>query len=464
MTGPHLVPTPRLLWPGLLLGVACLSRTAVVGPAPVVLGERPTGAEERPAEVVGDVTALRTAGIPILVKRIPGADVVGTALFIQGGAGNWAPGQAGIEAVVLAAVVDLLRRHAAATSPGVEIGGDTAEDLSEIVARVPLAGWGPWFDLLANVFAGGEASDADFERARNSHLESLDVKFLDPQEHLARLAREAFFKGHRQAGSPNGTPEIVAGLKTSALRDHLTKLRERSRLLVVVVGDVDADTVAARVRQGLGPLPRGGFEPAVTEPPAFDRPSLQVVAAEGEIPFLCSLFSAPRWHEPGFAAGLVAGEALDAFAYQELREHRGLSYFQHAGIGTAWAFPAGRLVVASRELPLAFSLVREELDRLRAVPVPEDRLRGLKETAITKFFKNRQSTGAMARTIGHVQIRSGDWRWGNIESRIRAVTPADVQAFVRKYIVNLQTVVLGPDQKLEAGPFMVRAEPRHSSR
>ena len=444
----------RLLCFGLLAGPACLSGTPAMN-RPVAPAELPPFEDERPAEVTGDVTTLRAAGVPILVKRVPGTELVTTALFIRGGVGSWAPAQAGIEDVALAALaLQLKGRAAEGVNPGVEFAWTVWEDLSELLARGPRTRWEAMFDALAEGFARTEVPDGDFARARDEHLQTLNVQRMDAQDHLSLVARDLFFKGHPYQSPPSGTPETVAALTAPALRGHLAKLRERSRLLVVAVGDLEPDAAAARVRRWFGVLPRGRFQPAPTRPPAFTRPNVSVVAAPGAIPFLCSLFPAPDRHEPGFATALVAAEALDAAAFQELRARRGLSYFQYAGIGVGWAHPAGRLVVASPDLPAAFSVMRAEMDRLRATPVPDDYLRGLKETALTKFFKGQQTTDALARALGRAQIRSGDWRWSSVEDRIRAVTASDLQTFIKKNIVNLQTVVIGP---AEAGcpPFLV---------
>jgi zinc protease len=408
-----------------------------------------------PAMTDGDVTTLRTAGVSIIVRRVPSAEVTTSALFIRGGASNWTSAEAGIEDVALTVVSAALKDDATASANvGVEFGSSIWEDHGELFARGPTRQWQTALAALLDGFARTEVSEARFASARSARLNDLRAEFSDVQDHLARLGRDAFFKGHGYAINPIGTPETLARLTAATVGAHLAKLRQRSRLLLVVAGDVDAQAVAVALRAKIEALPRGTFKAVPTVTPAFAKPTLALTVRDTPLPFLFSVFPVPQWHEAGFAAGLVTMEALDAAMFEELRSRRALSYFQYAALGTGWAFPAGRFVIASKELPLAFTLVQTQIERLGRSPLSDRTLRGAQQTAMTKFFQRRQTTDEMAFTLGRVQIRSGDWRWSRVEERLRKVSAADVQAFARQYLVNFQTTVLGPaDLKLDPSTF-----------
>jgi zinc protease len=449
-----------LLWLGGSAGGACGSPATITSTSPAHLpATAPVGGQDRLEEsqavVDGDVVVLRAAGVPVIVKRVPTAEVVTSVLFIRGGASNCASQDAGIEDVALSIVSSAARGETRARkNVGIEFGSSVWEDHAELFARGPTSQWQPALEGMLTSLSRGAVSQAALEVARRARLQELRAESSDLQEQLARLARDAFFKGHAYAINPIGTPETLGRLSAEAVGAHLAKLRERSRYLVVVVGNVDAHAVAAALRPQLEPVPLGHFIASSTVRPTFSKPSLSLTPRESPLALLCGVFAAPLWQEAPFAAGLVATEALDAAIFQELRSRRGLSYFQYARLGTGWAFPAGRVVVASNRLGEAFTLVRAEMDRLKTTPLSERSLRGAQQTALMKFYQERQTTDDMAFTLGRVQLRTGDWRWSRIDGRIRSVTATQVQEFARRYLVNLQTTVLAPaETKLDPEAF-----------
>ena len=56
--------------------------------------------------------------------------------------------------------------------------------------------------------------------------------------------------------------------------------------------------------------------------------------------------------------------------------------------------------------------------------------------------------------LGDAEIYGGDWHLARtLPDRIRAVTPAGVQAFAKKYLARVQMVVLGDPAKVDRGLF-----------
>jgi predicted Zn-dependent peptidase len=59
-------------------------------------------------------------------------------------------------------------------------------------------------------------------------------------------------------------------------------------------------------------------------------------------------------------------------------------------------------------------------------------------------LKRIETTDGQADLLADARILGGDWRLGRtLPERIAAVTSADVQAFAKKYMKNLQVEVLG---------------------
>src|ERR1700679_1169076 len=85
----------------LICAAACATAPAKVEtptppPAPVVVAPPPPPADPAPV-AFGDVASAQIAGMTVIVKRIPGAELAALELYIRGGARNWNKANAGIE-------------------------------------------------------------------------------------------------------------------------------------------------------------------------------------------------------------------------------------------------------------------------------------------------------------------------------------------------------------------------------
>ena len=113
--------------------------------------------------------------------------------------------------------------------------------------------WRPSFDLLADALLHPALPASEIELQRQLQLSGLRQEQEDPDALSAKEAHELFYRGSAYANRAIGTLPSVARLTRDDLVAQLAKIRETSRWLLVVVGDVDPAEVAAwattRLRQ-----------------------------------------------------------------------------------------------------------------------------------------------------------------------------------------------------------------------
>jgi predicted Zn-dependent peptidase len=92
----------------------------------------------------------------------------------------------------------------------------------------------------------------------------------------------------------------------------------------------------------------------------------------------------------------------------------------------------------------------DELRNLQLTPLTPERLAGAKATYLTAVVNDAEATDGQANLLAIGELYAHDWRYSRrFLDEVRAVSAADVQAFAKKYFVNLQTVMLGDPSKLE---------------
>ena len=85
---------------------------------------------------------------------------------------------------------------------------------------------------------------------------------------------------------------------------------ETSRLLLVIVGDVDAAEMQKQVAAAFGILPRGSYRDAPPEPVTFAKPGVDVISKPLETDYIKGTFAAPPIGSPDYYAMRTAISVL----------------------------------------------------------------------------------------------------------------------------------------------------------
>lgn len=427
------------------------------GAGPVARPQPPAPAVADPATVVdGDVTDGWVDGIHVLIKRAPGAETAATRLYILGGATNWGAADAGIEALAIETAItggtESLAKDAfdaRLDELGSTIAGGTNDSFSLIEAWCLTPAWADTFALLADVFRHPALPTAQLEVARSRQLAALQHEQDDPDARLGARVMATIWKGHPFANRPNGTPESVAGLTVDAVAAHLRKLRVSSRLLLVVVGDLDPTAVLAAVGGALGDLPRGSY---VATPPAqftSDRGEVTVVADDLPTNYIQAVVPAPTWREPDYYVAWAAMATLGARVLEEVRTKRNLSYAPDAYLDRGM-LPFAALYVTAVDPKQTMAVMLDEVTRIRDQAVPADELARTKATMLTDFYIGQQSLIGQAWLLGDAQMFAGDWhRARTLLDEVKAVTADQIQTWAKAHLTHWKTVVIGDPTKID---------------
>jgi zinc protease len=252
----------------------------------------------------------------------------------------------------------------------------------------------------------------------------------------------------------------LENLELSDLQEWYQRWYAPNNATVVVVGDVKPADVLAMARKYFGPLKPERIvlpKPRV-EPPQLGRRSI-AVQVPAEVPYTLMGYKVPvlktaveDW-EP-YALEVLAG-ILDGGDSARLSKElvRGSQVVTSAGAGYDLysrqadlflfdATPAGKHSVAEVQQALL-----EQVRRLQDKPVAADELARIKSQVVASDVFEQDSIFYQAMKIGKLEAVGLDWRLANdYVERVNAVTPEQLQAVARKYLVekNLTIAVLDP--------------------
>ena len=395
------------------------------------------------------------------MKRIPGAEITSIALCVRGGVRNWTAADAGIEQLAFQTAVDggteRMNKDAFTqklSEIGTDMHGASGDDFASIEAKGLTTQFDTSFDLLADAFLTPALPPAEIEQTRQKMLSTLRHELEQPDGRLALMVNASLFKGHPYENRAVGTVASVQALTAAQARAHLAKLRETSRLLIVVVGDVTAPRVEELVKKRFGALSRGSYQETPLPSVKFAESRVDIATAALPTNYIEGAFAAPGWRDAGFYAAMIGVEQLQHQVFQEVRTKRNLSYAPNAGFRWARSVPYGFMYVTAVDPNATIQVMYAEAKKLRDVPLDEKALLAAKSTLLTRHLMGTETTDGQADALARAQISGGDWRLERtLIDRVKAVTAADVQTFARTYIAHLQTSVIGDTAKIDKGLF-----------
>src|SRR5207253_2508593 len=134
------------------------------------------------------------------------------------------------------------------------------------------------------------------------------------------------YAGHPYHNDPDGTVDSIARLTAEDLRRYHKQIMETSRLLLVIVGDLDPEALRQRIAASFGKLPRGDYRPGPLPKLAFEASTVEVTERKLPTNYVQGVFTAPSLNDADVYPMRVATSVLQNRLFVEIRAKRNLSY------------------------------------------------------------------------------------------------------------------------------------------
>jgi zinc protease len=398
------------------------------------------------------VTEFEVNGMKVLVKRRPNSPTVAAGLFIRGGVRGLTPQNAGIESFTLDVATDgskkfpreALRREFAST--GSSVDSSASNDFSVVSLGSTLANFDRSWDVFTDLILNPQFDPADISLARDRTLTALRNQGDDPDSGLQTLNNRVIYAGHPYANDPQGTAENIARFTQADLRAYHQKLLQTSRLLLVVVGDLEPNDLRRRITESFGKLPRGDYKDQPYPTLDFSKPTLDISTRTLPTNYVQGVFAAPPLSDPDYYPMLVAIKILQSRVFQEVRVARQLSYAPNADLNNL-AANTGTIYVTAVDANQSIKIMLGEIDKLKTTQITEEEISGVAGLSLTTYYLGQETNAAQAIELARFEMIGGGWRNSfDFLNRVKKVTADDVQRASKKYMKNLRFVVLGnPD-------------------
>jgi zinc protease len=230
-------------------------------------------------------------------------------------------------------------------------------------------------------------------------------------------------------------------------------MMETSRLLLVVIGDIDPQLIRQRIAASFAKLPRGHYRPVPLPELTFNASTVEVTARDLPTNYVQGVFTAPGLASGDIYPMRVASSILQNRVFVEVRAKRNLSYAPEAFLWSQGA-NLGGISVSSTDANQSIRLMLDEIANLQNEPISQDDLKGTVQHYLTRYYLGQETNAAQAGELAQAELLGGGWRNSTVfMDKISAVTPADVQRVAQKYMRNIRFVVLGNPNSVDKKIF-----------
>ena len=295
-------------------------------------------------------------------------------------------------------------------------------------------------DVLADVLLHAALPEEAIAREKAVQLAALKAE----DEHVTSLARNllrsTLFAGHPYALRTSGSPETVSTLDRAQLDAFRRKHLVARNGVLAVFGNVDAQTVKARVEALLGALPTG--ELALTAPPQpaplAESRLVERFEDKEQAVLMVGYAGASVSNHDRYALEIIdeASSDLGSRFFVRIREELGLAYFvgssQMLGLAPGlFTFYVGTDPRKVDEVRAAFA---DEIAKLAAEGLTPEELMRAKKKLLGKQAIAYQSNAALAYTAALDELYDLGYRhYQDMAARLEAITLEEVRAAARKY-------------------------------
>ena len=410
------------------------------------------------------VSEFEVNGLKVLMKRREGSLTVAAGLFIRGGVTNINVSNAGIESLMLSASTEATtgfpreRMRSELSRMGTVISSGANNDYSVLSLASTRLHFDRSWQLFSDVVLRPAFTKEDVALAQERAIVSLSDDTDSPDVYLQKLQERVAYIGHPYLNNIEGTPETISKLTPVELRAYHDKLMETSRLLLVIVGDLNPSEVRELVTASFGKLPRGNYKPELVPGLVFDKSTVEVTPRVLPTNYIQGLFTAPSLTSPDIYPMRVASSLLRDRVFEEVRVKRNLSYAPDAFLRSQ-AANVGGLYVTAVDANQSVRVMLNEIAKLQQQPVRADEIQAIVSQYLTSYYLRQETNAAQAAELAQYELIGNGWRSSiDFWEKITAVTPADVQRVSQKYMRNIRFVVLGDPKSVDTGVFVGQAE------
>ncbi|MFP5207083.1 MAG: M16 family metallopeptidase, partial [Acidobacteriota bacterium] len=340
---------------------------------------------------------------------------------------------------------------------GGENNADTQQNITQYFANVPAADVNVALEAQAACTRGVDDSQKEWDQERGAIEQEVQRDLSNPTYKFIDRMNGTMFAGTPYAHDPLGTVDSFNATTGAQLKEFYNKWYTPSNMILIVVGDVNAEATLAKIKDLFEKIPNRPLpaRPAIHLQP-FKSESFSIPS---NLPYVLGFvaYRFPGTDSPDYAAmnilvDVLASQRADLYgmvpAGKALAAEFGLAEtYRAASVGYGLvALPAGA------DPKGAIGEMRQILTKYAQDGVPADLVDAAKRSEIAQALFQRNSIPGLADVWSTALAAEGRTSPEEDVDAIRKVTLADVNRVAKAYLLNASTITATLTPETSGGP------------
>jgi zinc protease len=393
-------------------------------------------------------------GVKVIVQP-SGNDIVEVQTIIKGGVQNYPATKIGIESMAIDALTECgtLKHDKNSFKNQLEkisatVFGGSNKNYSVVRLNCIKGDFETAWPLYVEAITMPKFEPKEFERIKQDAITELKSQESQPDVAINKYADKIAFAGRDYAKDPSGTPAIIQKLTPAETKAYYQSVLTKSRLLIVVVANLDRADIEAKVKAMLAGIKQGApFELKKS----FFRVYKNSFSSENRelaTNYVVGTSSGPSPGTPDFDAFNVAMRIFADRHFLDVRTNNGLSYAPSAWFSSG-ATSVARFSVSTTQPDKYIAVFDKLVDKIKTQGFRADEVADMKVTYLTGFYYKNETNSAQAASLAANEVLHNNWRRSlTLVNDVKKLTAEQVSDAFRKYIGNIVWVYQGDTKKV----------------
>jgi zinc protease len=405
-------------------------------------------------------------GVKVIVQP-SGNDIVVIQTVVKGGVQNYPAAKAGIENMAISALTECgTTVHDKNTfkdkldNVSANVSGGSGVSYCSFVMNCIKSDFESVWPLYIEALTKPAFDAKEFERIKQDAINNIRANESNPDNSISKLAKQTAFAGKPYATNPQGTVESISKLTAADTKKYWKSIFTRSRMVIVVVGDLDKAVIEKKVKDFLAIVPAGApFVPKKENyiPPAN---SIKVEERENATNYVQGISGAAKPGSPDYDAFSMAMDIFSSRHFVAVRTKNGLSYAPGAWLTTG-AATYSNIYVTTTDPDKYIAVARALVDTIKQSGFTAAELKNEKTGYLTGIYYNDETNNAQAASLANNEVLHGDWKRSiRLKDDVNKVTLDQLNAAFKKYFNNITWVYQGNPKKVTPALYTQKETPK----
>lgn len=404
-------------------------------------------------------------GVKVIVQP-SGNEIVEIKTVIKGGVQNYAAGKDGIESLAMSALTECGTEKDDKNSfknkldnVSAQVFGSTGLDYASFSMNCIKGDFETVWPLYVDALTIPKFDPNEFDRIKQDAINNLKSQASDPDYGISKFARQTAFAGKNYAKIPEGSEATVGKLTVAETKSYYKSILTKSRLIIVVVGELDRSDIEKKITSLLTLIPAG--KPFIVKKEAYVPAKTTFKAEKKDFAtnYIQAVTSAPIPGSPDYNAFILAMRIFSNRQFVEVRTKNGLSYAPYSYFDGGLS-PSANIFVSTTEPNKYINVIENLISNTRKEGFREDEVKNMKNTYITSYYSRLETNDAQAASLASNEVLQNNWRRSHtLNEDMKSLTAADLTRVFKKYVNNLTWVYQGDPGKVDSKLYTEKKAP-----